>query len=201
MDSTATITTGVETGRVRALLKRPIGWPTALISAGLGAYTLWGFSVPGGPSMGAFALLVLAWFGAGGYWLLRLVAALVAGGATPLRQAWRRWIVPPIVVMITVGLLMTSAPLLVRFNLSQNEMDQLARASESGVEILDVGRVGLFTVRSVESFDGGVRFLVNECMVDMCGFAYSSEGRPPNLGGEDSYYHLEGGWFLWEKSW
>lgn len=67
--------------------------------------------------------------------------------------------------------------------------------------MLDVGRVGLFPVRSVESFGGGVRFLVNECMVDMCGFAYSSEGRPPNLGGEDSYYHLEGGWFLWEESW
>ena len=151
--------------------------------------------------MGAFAILVLAWFATGGFWLVRLVTALVAGGPAPLRPAWRRWIIPPIVVVITAGLLMTSAPLLVRFNLSQSEMDQLARARQSEVEILDVGRVGLFPVRSVESFDGGVRFLVNECMVDMCGFAYSSEGRPPNLGGEDSYYHLEGGWFLWEESW
>lgn len=201
MDSAATIRTTAETGRARALLKRPIGWPTALISTALGAYTLWGFSVPGGPSMGTFALLALGWFATGGYWLVRLVTSLGAGGSTPFRQAWRRWIVPPIVVLITAGLLLTSAPLLVRFNLSQSEMDQLARASQSGVEMLDVRRVGLFPVRNVESFDGGVRFLVNECMVDMCGFAYSSEGRPPNLGGEDSYYHLEGGWFLWEESW
>lgn len=151
--------------------------------------------------MGAFASLVLAWFAIGGYWVVRLVTALFAGGSKPARQEWWRWVVPPIVVVITAALLVTSAPLLIRFNLSQNAMDQLVRDAETGSETRRTDRVGLFFVRSIESFEGGVRFLVNECMVDMCGFAYSSKGTPPNLSGEDSYYHLEGNWFLWEESW
>ena len=201
MDSTAEIGSAKEGGRVRAVLQHPIGWPTFAISFLLAGFTLWAFSVPGGPSMGVFASMVLTWFAIGGYWLARLIFAALAGGFPRLRAAWVRWTAPAAVVVLTAGLLVTSAPLLVRFNLSQGEMDQLARASQSDIQLLDVGRVGLYTVRSVETFDGGVRFLVNECMVDMCGFAYSSEGRPPNLGGEDSYYHLEGNWYLWEESW
>jgi hypothetical protein len=151
--------------------------------------------------MGVFASMTLAWLGVGGYWLIRLVVASLAGGFRPVRDAWGRWVAPVIVVAVTAGLLVTSAPLLLRFNLSQREMDQLARDADGTSQRLKVDRIGFFPVRRVERFEGGVRFVVNECMVDMCGFAYSSRGRPPNLGGEDSYYHLEGNWFLWEESW
>jgi hypothetical protein len=151
--------------------------------------------------MGVVASEGLAWFGVGGYWLVRLLGTSLAGASPPLREAWWQWTVPPIIVVVTAALLMTSAPLLVRFNLSQNAMDQLARDAEAGSETPSTDRVGLFPVRRIQRFDGGMRFVVNECMVDMCGFAYSSKGSPPNLGGEDSYYHLEGRWFLWKESW
>lgn len=201
MDSPAPVATGAKTKRVRRIFACPIGWPTGLIVGALAAFTLWAFSVPGGPSMGILASLVLAWFAVGPFWLARLLLASFAGGFHSLREAWVRWSVPPLIVVITAALLMTSAPLLMRFNLSQDAMDQLARDAQAGPEAPNIDRVGLFPAQEVETFDGGVRFLVDECMVDMCGFAYSSKGRPPNLSGEDSYYHLEGRWYLWEESW
>lgn len=151
--------------------------------------------------MGVVASMALAWFAMGGYLLLRLIVAVAAGGLQTVRGAWKRWTASVAIVVATIGLLFTSAPLLVRFNLSQAEMDQVAREALATSEPFEVERVGLFPVQRVERFDGGVRLVVNECMVDLCGFAFSSEGKPPNLGGEDTYHHLDGNWFLWEESW
>jgi hypothetical protein len=33
--------------------------------------------------------------------------------------------------------------------------------------------------------------------IDQWGFAYSNEGRPANVDGNDSYRHLDGGWWRW----
>lgn len=201
MDSTAAITAPTEKRRIHALLIRPIGWPTIALSIVLAAWTVWGFSFPGGPSMGTYASLALGWFTVGSYWFVRLVVCSAIGELRPVLDAWRHWAAPLAVALVTAALLATSVPLLVRFNLSQGEMNQLARDAASGVVVEGTDSVGLFPIKRVETFQGGVRFIVNECMADTCGFAYSPKGPPPNLGGEDSYLHLEGSWYLWEESW
>jgi hypothetical protein len=201
MNSTAAITAPTEKRRIHALLIRPIGWPTFALSTVLAAWTVWGFSFPGGPSMDTYASLVLAWLTVGSYWFVRLLVCSAIGKLRPILDAWRRWAAPLAVALVTAALLATSVPLLVRFNLSQGEMDQLAHNAVSGVGVKGTDSVGLFPIERVETFQGGVRFIVNDCMADTCGFAYSPERRPPNLGGEDSYLYLEGGWYLWEESW
>lgn len=191
-----------EVGRVRALLRKPLGIPMAVLVTLSALITLWAFSVPGGPSMGLFVILMLGWFALGGYWLLRVIAALSAGGFQRVRSQWLWWALPPAVVAVTAGLLVLSVPLLLRFNLSQTSMDGFAREVIGGSSVPRPDRVGLFPVGRVQRFNGGMRFLVKGGgFLDPSGFAYSPEGRPPNIGGEDNYVHLEGPWYLWEESW
>ncbi len=61
-------------------------------------------------------------------------------------------------------------------------------------------RVGLFKVRETELLKSEtVRLITAEDFVDHAGFVYSPQ-KPPVLG-EDSYSHLYGSWWHWQRSW
>ncbi len=200
MNDTVASTAPAE-GRVRALLVQPIGRPTLAVTIALALWTVWGFSLPGGPSMGTYASMALTGLAIGCYWFIRLLICSGLGGLRKILDAWPRWVAPPVVALVAAGLVATSVPFLVRFNLSRDDMDQLVREAGSGASVEGADRVGLFPVKRVETFEDGIRFIVNDCMSDTCGFAYTATGRPPNLGGEDTYHHIDGGWFVWEQSW
>lgn len=201
-DSVAVGASPREVGRVRALLRRPLGVPMAVLVTVSALITLWAFSLPGGPSMSFFVMLMLAWLALGAYWVIRLIGAAFAGGLGSIRSQWIWWVAPAVLVVITASLLVTSAPLLVRFNMSQSSMERFAQEVIGSSRVPKPDRVGLFPVTRVQRFEGGMRFLVKGGgFLDPSGFAYSPDGRPPNLGGEDNYVHLEGPWYLWEESW
>ena len=190
------------TSRVRDVLSWRLGRPFLVAVASAAFMTLWAFSVPGGPDMGVFVFLMLGWMAIGALWLLRLLAALIAGGFGRVSGVWQWWVTPVVIVLATAGLLVTSAPLLVRFELSQGAMEELAREATANGALPRPDRVGLFPVERVTRFQGGMRFLVKGAgFLDPGGFAFSPDGRPPNLGGEDHYFHLEGPWYVWQESW
>ena len=191
-----------ENGNFRALLGTRLGVPTILL-VGLNAQlTLWAFSAPGGPSISVFLYLGLGWSCLGAYWLFRLVGALWVDGFQPVLSKWRWWVLPPIAALVTATLLVTDAPFRARFALSRSAMNSVAQEMVRDPTPPYPGRVGLYPVRRVEAFDEGMRFLVTGAgFVDPAGFAYSPQGEPPNIGGEDRYWHLEGPWYQWEESW
>ena len=152
--------------------------------------------------MGLFVVLSGVWQCLGAYWLFRIVVVLLTAGKGTVRASWVWWVAPAFVVAVTAALLWTSSPLHLRFNLSQRAMDEFALEATSDSEKPRPDRVGLFPVGRVQRFDGGMRFIVRGAgLIDKYGFAYTPEGRPPNLGGEDNYLHLEGPWYVWEESW
>ena len=164
-------------------------------------FTLWAFSAPASPAMGRFISLMFAWFALGGYWFLRFAALLVTGGFRGFASHVGWWVTPPVIVIATGALIVFSVPQLARFNLSQGAMESFAEEVMKGPVTSHPDRVGLYSIKRVDRFKGGMRFLVRGAgFLDDSGFAFSPSGKPPNLG-EDLYYHLEGPWYLWEESW
>ncbi|MCK6445598.1 MAG: hypothetical protein L6Q99_04335 [Planctomycetes bacterium] len=140
--------------------------------------------------------------------LLGLVQARLDGR---WRDTWReqrvRWCVPPVLVVGLVVVAWFGVPLRVRFELSRSELDALAEHARHERALVDaeleawqpgeVHFVGTYPVTRIETFDGGVRFLVARAgFVDAFGFAYSERGVPPNLSG-DEYERLAGEWYVW----
>jgi hypothetical protein len=73
-----------------------------------------------------------------------------------------------------------------------------ARPLESG----EPRWIGLYPINRAEAIPGGARFVVADTgFVDLCGFAWSPEGEPANVGGEDRYLHFHGDWWTWRESW
>lgn len=201
------------TDRARNALRAPPGLPTLTLFVGAAIATLWAYSMPGQPGLAGYVFLVVGWAGLGGYWVLRLIGALLAGRRSEVLHRWIRWLLPPVIVLVTAGLVITWVPLRARMGMSMGAMNELARLAmrSPGAEFPD--SAGLFPVKRVEVFDGGMRFLVTgegagddlfpalrSYSLDTYGFAYSPSGRPPRIG-EDSYLHIDGPWYLWEQSW
>jgi hypothetical protein len=151
--------------------------------------------------MAVVAVLGMGWMGLGAYWFLRLMGALGAGGFKRVISDGMWWAFPPAVVVLTIFLVLANAPLRLRFELSQGSLERYARESIAEPNVTHPARLGLYRIRKVQRFDGGVRLLTSECMSDLCGFAYSPEGEPPKGRGENHFVHLEGPWYLWEQSW
>jgi hypothetical protein len=142
------------------LFATPIGMPSLVVFAIAAVATLWLYSLPGGAPLGGYAMLAGAWAALGGYWFLRLVGALLAGGAPSVVSRWARWVAVPAIVVVTASLVVTSAPLRARVALSMASMNELARAAMQTPGADHPDRVGLFPVKRVDTFDGGMRFLV-----------------------------------------
>jgi len=181
-------------------LRKPIGLPTLIGSVIALALTSYWSSFPGGN--GWWVLLVA--FGGqalGMIWLVRLIFAIVLNRRAFFnRRAWL-WAAPPILLITSAAFVFFPAPMLVRFELSQNAMDSFARDVIDDASFERQSYVGLWPVGRVKRTDDGMRFLVRGAMfLDEYGFAYSRGGKPQRIG-EDNFVHLEGPWYLWEKSW
>ena len=164
--------------------------------------TLWTFSVPGTYFL-VLILLPWIWGIAFGVWLA-LVApySLAKGRRAALRN---RWVAAgaafAIATLVAIALWL---PLRVRFELSRGPMEALAAelARPDAPKMIEKKVVGLFDAEWIEPFDGGYRFLIEGTgFLNPYGFAYSPNGPPPDIGGEDYYEHFSGPWWIWEEDW
>ena len=102
---------------------------------------------------------------------------------------------------LVIVVVMVGWPLRARFQISQNAMDSFARDVIEDGSVHERGYVGLWPIARVKRTTDGIRFLVRGAeFLDEYGFAYSTRGVPQRIG-EDNFVHLEGPWYLWEKSW
>lgn len=181
--------------------RRPRGISLAwyLVVAGAVVLSLASVSVPGG----YFVLQLGLFYG----WAAILVGAVVAYLLSAIRRRTPKprlgHTVPVIAFVLTVVLAVVQVPLLVGYFVSAGSMNALMREAARDPKSFDKpGRVGVWSVERVESYKGGVRFLVKGTgFLDPGGFAYSEKGQPPNIGGEDYYDHLHGNWYVWSESW
>jgi hypothetical protein len=157
----------------------------------LAALGLWAGSAPGYYVLPLVGATILA--------LLLGVVMLVRFGPLqrrrpPTKEAKRAWVTALVLGILIAFVSGGRMPLELRFRLSEDEMRHLAR------DVLDGRRdpagiewVGLWKVKDVERFPGGVRFLVDGAgLFDQHGFLYVTNGLPP----PDARYYGSG-WFTW----
>jgi hypothetical protein len=94
----------------------------------------------------------------------------------------------------------TEAPLAVRFALSEDAMNDAARAVLAGERNpATIDRIGLWHVRDVRRVRGGMRFQVEGAgLFSGAGFAYQADGLPPP--GDNVFRYYRGGWYTWTSS-
>lgn len=178
------------------------GWAAHGIAAGALLLTAWEFSSPGA-RLWMWLILLVLWGGLAAYWALGLPAAIIERHALPSKSAWSHWLVLPAIAAVTVAFWYSSVPLNARFVVSRPAMNDLAAELLASPDRTTAPnqRLGLYWAKDIEQVRGTVRFHVaSSGFGNNAGFAYSPAGAPPQLG-EDSYWHLEGPWYLWEESW
>jgi hypothetical protein len=139
--------------------------------------------------LGSVAAFSVIWFG--------MVAAVIAARrenrlSAAARSRTRLLIALTAAIALVATLAVADAGLAVRTRLSA---PALLRAS-----CTSRGRIGLFYVRELECAGECRRFITARNFLDDAGVAFCPTGRPPVLG-EDSYRHLFGGWWRWNRSW
>ncbi|MCG3126589.1 MAG: hypothetical protein CHACPFDD_01440 [Phycisphaerae bacterium] len=175
-------------------------WLTALISVLAASRPGFVFVLAG--------LAVCAWLMLAAFWCVRLFLAAVVliryrQSLASNRRAAVAWALPPVVGMLTLGLIVLHVPLRVCFWVPLPAMTRLAAVACDSPEALPrYGWVGLFYADRIERLDNGVRFTVRGGgILDRTGFAFVRAGVPPNLRGEDYYIPFHAGWFVWTESW
>ncbi len=182
--------------RLRRLLDRPMGRVFNGAIGVMAAVTLLAFSPPGGYFL-AIIVLFWVWLVAGITWLARFIWIVLVRRT---KGRWASWFFAPVVVTVSALAIHLNGPFLVRFQLSEPAMTRFAKQALVQQAPTTPGRIGLWEVGRVETFDGGVRFTVAGAgFIDEDGFAYSPGARPPTRG-DDSYEHLDGPWYLWHSS-
>lgn len=138
----------------------------------------------------AFGLVTVTWY------------AVSAARRRTFRPKAVHW-VPVVTVAVTAAAVLLNVPMLARYAASRPAMDGFvedAMRDPKSVEKRD--RIGLWAVERPQAYKGGARFIVRDTgFLDLGGLAYSKDGPPPNLGGEDYYDHLHGDWYIWHESW
>ena len=182
--------------RLRQAFEYPVGrWFNGAVAV-MAAITLIAFSPPGG----YFFVIILgiwAWLLLGVIWLGRFIGVVGVRRLTGRRGWWRTWLVTPVIVVVSAVAIQLDAPFHPRFRLSEPAMTRFAKRALDEPTRTPPERIGLYKVGRVETFEGGVRFNVAGAgILDDEGFAYSPQGPPPS-GGDNSYEHLRGPWYLW----
>ena len=159
--------------------------------------TFYAVSVPGWYFEWTLAV-VSAWILVGVGWLVSVAARVLRRRRLEPADA-----VVPALVVVVGALVLLDAPLHSRYRLSRSAMDAAAkRVIAHPRQARTIHRIGFWPTGRVEKIPGGMRFTVSGAgFVDAAGFAYSPKGEPANVGGEDSYTHLDGPWYLWDESW
>lgn len=154
----------------------------------------------------AMILIIYGWLACLGWWLSRLiiwsVASLATGFAYQTRRMALRWLITPGIFAAMCISLILRLPLYASFFVSLPSMNQTAQQcmTITGAPP-SISRIGIYPVSKLETFAGGMRFIVTGSgFFDAGGFAYSQNGPPPRIG-EDYYRHLWGPWYEWRESW
>lgn len=160
----------------------------------------------------AFIACVFVFWGLS--WLVRAIILLV----TVLRsrqhqspQSERRWkLLHPGIELaameLSLALIFFNIPLGIRLKLSESALTNYVQEVRAGRRSPQhwgdpTRRVGLFDVKETELLGGGiVRVITAEDFIDHAGLVYSPQQTPP-IRGEDTYRHLYGAWWHWERSW
>lgn len=121
------------------------------------------------------------------------------------------WLVAPVGAALVVALFSAHAPLRARFNLAQDDLGDVARAVLAAPDPVDaaahqgdLGRVGTYRIRAVQSADSIVYFQFDRGVGSLGrnGMAYI----PPNtpVPPADTYMqtlqHLQGPWYIWTEN-
>lgn len=181
---------------------RKIAWGLLCFGiAGLLAVTAWEFSFPDYHFALSFYLFV-SWAIISICWALYVLVRLLV--AKSLQWFGWRDAVVGIAAVVALGMALFAIPFEIRFLASESAMTTDASriiANPSTAKSTD--RVGRWPATDVETFRGGMRFLVPEIgWLDPVGFAYSVDGKPPpNIGGEDIYHRKSEHWWVWQESW
>jgi hypothetical protein len=144
-------------------------------------------------------------------WLIRLMVAFVRQrqGCTP-RQPFGRellyWGFEPAVLLLFAGLAFSGVFCTFRFRLCRPSLDAyVAKVANGRAQAHGFGTterwVGLFRIRETELLSHGVvRIITSEDGFDDAGFTFAPAFPPPVVG-EDSYTHITGSWWHWDRSW
>ena len=148
-------------------------------------------------------------------WIARVIIAIVGVLISRLKEKmskpakrWKSlsWGIEPTALILSLALIIFAIPTKIRLKLSEPALTTYVQDVQAGRRSPqkwgDSSRwVGLFEVRETELPEGGViRVITTKDFVDHAGFVYSPKQKPPVLG-EDSYRHLYGFWWHWQRSW
>lgn len=182
-----------------------------VVGAAVGAAAgLWATSLPG-----SSLLLVVgtgwAWVAAGVGWLL-LVGSRVSGRSRLLSRP-RMWgvVVAPILVVATVGLVASDAPLRARWALSKDAFDTVADnargdlRSDQRIELPAPRRLGAYRVAEAYQLGDGVFVVVDGGggLMSVEGFAHLPTGPNPVLEAQYEgvdFRALGDDWYVWGAS-
>ena len=189
----------------------PIGLPFALLVGVVAVLTLWDSSSPT-PGLGlAFfgsVLLILVWIGVAIVGVVGAVVTIVAVARERVPKQsirWWRWLVVPSIVVVTVAAVWSDAPLHARFELSRDELEDIARNARTHPHATRfhggwIGReVGSYDITDVGIDRGIVHFTVAASSWSglIYGFAFSPDRSPRTDGVR--YHEFDGDWYLWES--
>jgi hypothetical protein len=148
-------------------------------------------------SFGGLHFTMVLWFSLAGIWVARFTGATLTARLRFSLAEWVRWLAVPVILGSVFLLTRTSVPFDVRLSLSRGAMDQAAAEIMAGGST-DRDWIGLYAVERVEQIPNGMRFVVaGGGFIDGWGFAYSTDGAPANVDGNDDYEHLDGNWWIW----
>ncbi len=149
----------------------------------------------------------LSWFVRG---LIMLVAFFISRqhGSPKHIQPWKLLYlcIEPASIVFSLALILFNISTSIRLKLSESVLTSYVQEVRAGRRSLQHGgdptrRIGLFDVKETELLDGGtVRLITAEDFLDDAGLVYSPKQKPP-VRGEDTYRHLYGSWWHWQRSW
>jgi hypothetical protein len=120
------------------------------------------------------------------------------------RKKRLKWLIVPGVLVMVKSAALLQIPQRMTYRISLPAMNRLAQQAATlapGTKLPDRW-IGLYPAYQIETYAGGVRFLVEGSgFMAPCGWAYSASAPPPNIGGEDIYRIWSGNWFHWTESW
>ena len=190
----AAVLVGLVVATVLAALRRlpaeAIPW---LAVPPLSALTLWSFSAPNAYVFAAVGAVV-GWCLVGLVLLVRLLSRAPATRSEYV--VWGGSIVIGLLLLIAAR---TEAPLALRFELSEDAMNDTARAVMAGEgDPATIDRIGLWNVSDVRRVRSGMRFRVDDVgFLSGAGFAYQADGLPPP--GPYAFEYYRAGWYIWRE--
>lgn len=167
----------------------------------------------------AHYLIVALTFGVLGLWglswLVRGMAMLIAFFISRFQHEPSKSVKPwkllclgiePVAIGLSLALIFFNISTSIRLQLSESALTSYVQEVQAGRRSQQPSgnpprRVGLFDIKETELLaDGTVRLITAEDFVDHAGLVYSPKQQPP-IQGEDTYRHLYGSWWHWQRSW